>query len=132
MKLAHAADDCLAGLLVGLDGERRILFGEPTESTTQLVLIALGLWLDGDRDDRRRERHRLELDRSLHCCQRVAGPGVLESDGGDDVAGVDLVDVLLRRGVHPQQAAEALLLAVGGVDHGIALGGGARSRPGSR
>ena len=47
--------------------------------------------------------------------QRVAGGGVLQADGGDDVAGATLVDVLAVVGVHLQQAADALLVALGGV-----------------
>ena len=49
--------------------------------------------------------------------ERVAGGGVLEADGGDDVAGEDLLDVLAVVGVHLQEAADALLVALGGVEH---------------
>ena len=59
---------------------------------------------------------------SGRCCRKgVAGPGVLEPDRGHDVTRVDLVDVLLLGGVHPQESPEALLLGVGGVDDGVAL-----------
>ena len=50
----------------------------------------------------------LEDDRACRVAERVAGGGVLEADGRDDVAGVDLVDVLAVVGVHLQQAADAL------------------------
>ena len=43
--------------------------------------------------------------------ERVAGAGVLEADAGDDVAGVDGVEVLAVVGVHLQDAADALLVA---------------------
>ena len=45
--------------------------------------------------------------------QRVAGEGVLEADGGGDVARVDLVDLLAVVGVHLEDAADPLLLALG-------------------
>ena len=48
--------------------------------------------------------------------QRVAGEGVLEPDRGGDVAGVDLVDLLAVVGVHLEDAPDALLLALGGVE----------------
>ena len=41
--------------------------------------------------------------------------GVLEADAGDDVAGVDGVEVLAVVGVHLEQAADALLVAGAGV-----------------
>ena len=40
----------------------------------------------------------------------------LEADGGGDVAGVDFLDLLALVGVHLQQAADALGLALGGVE----------------
>ena len=40
--------------------------------------------------------------------ERVAGEGLLQADGGGDVAGADLVHVLAVVGVHQKQAADAL------------------------
>ena len=63
--------------------------------------------------------------RSTGCflaAQRVAGGRVLQADGGDDVAGVDRVDVLAVVRVHLQQAADALLVALRGVEH-VGAGG---------
>src|SRR5689334_13176204 len=47
VQLAHAADDDLAGLLVGVDAERRVLGHQLGETLTELLLIALRLRLDG-------------------------------------------------------------------------------------
>ena len=58
VQLAHAGDDRLAGLLVGADLEGRVLLGERGERLAQLVLVGLGLRLDGDVDDRLGELHR--------------------------------------------------------------------------
>ena len=96
VQLAHAGDDGLAGLLVGADLEGRVLLGERVEGLGHLVLVDLGLGLDGDVDDRLGELERLEHDRVRRVAERVAGLGVLEADAGDDVAGVDGVDVVLR------------------------------------
>src|SRR4029450_12970076 len=60
VELAHARDQGLAGLLVGADAEGRILVAEPLEACAELVLVALRLRLDRDRDHRLRELHRLE------------------------------------------------------------------------
>ena len=48
--------------------------------------------------------------------ERVAGAGVLEADARGDVAGEDRVDVFAVVGVHLQDAADALLEPVVGVD----------------
>ena len=117
VQLAHARDEGLARLRVGLDAEGRVLLGEALEGDRQLVLVGLRLGLDLDLDDRLGEGHRLEHDRVIGIGQRVAGEGVLEADGRGDVARVDLVDLLAVVGVHLEDAADALLLALDGVEH---------------
>ena len=94
MELAHAADDGLAGLLVGVDAEGRVLHLEAVERDAHLVLVGLRLRLDRDVDDGLGELHPLEDDRVVLGGERVAGRGGAEADGGGDVAGVDLLDLL--------------------------------------
>ena len=53
----------------------------------------------------------------LRIGQGVTREGVLEADRGRDVARVDLVDLLAMVGVHLDQAADALLLALRGIEH---------------
>ena len=115
VQLAHAGDDDLAGLLVGLDAEGRVLAHQLRQADAELFLVALGLRLDRERDDRLREVHRLEDDRLLLVAQRVAGADLLQADGGGDVAGVDLLDFLTLVGVHLQEAADALGALLGRV-----------------
>src|SRR3546814_4684649 len=52
VKLTHAGDDRLAGLLVGLDTEGRIFGCQAVEREAHLFLVGLGLRLAGDLDDR--------------------------------------------------------------------------------
>src|SRR5437868_974372 len=49
VQLAHAADDDLAGLLVGVDAERRIFRHQLLQAEPQLFLVRLGLRFDGQR-----------------------------------------------------------------------------------
>jgi hypothetical protein len=105
VQLAHAGDDHLAGLLVGLDAEGRVLGHELLQTVPELLLVALCLRLDRQRDDRLGEVHRLEDDRLLLIAERVAGAHLLQADSGSDVAGVDLLDFLTLVGVHLQEAA---------------------------
>ena len=88
VQLAHAGDEGLPGLFVGLDAEGGVLLGQALQGHGKLVLVGLRLGLDGDLDDRLGKDHRLEDDRVARVGQRVAGEGVLEPHGGGDVAGV--------------------------------------------
>ena len=116
VKLAHALDDRLAGVVVLLGAERRVLFGELLDRDAQLLLVGLGLRLDRDLDDGLGERHRLEHDLAVRVAQGVTRRGVLEADDRVDVAGGDAVDRVLLVGVHLEDLPDALLLALGRVD----------------
>ena len=119
MQLAHAGDDGLAGLsFVGPYLEGGVLLGETLDSGTEALLVGLALRLDGHRDDRGGERHRLENDRLGVVAQRVTGGRVLEAHHGHDHAGdrVGLFFALVR--VHLEDLADSLLTALGRVEHG--------------
>ena len=88
---------------------------ELLERDGELVLVGLGLGLDGDVDDRIRELHRLEDDRLVLVGQRVPGARVLEADGGADVAREHLFDLLALVGVHLEQSTDPLPLVLGAV-----------------
>ena len=62
VQLAHAGDDGLAGVLVGADLEGRVLLGQAEEGLAHLVLVDLGLRLDGDVDHGLGELEVLEHD----------------------------------------------------------------------
>ena len=80
----------------------------------ELVLVGLGLRLDRDEMTGSGKLHRLEHDRRAARSHSVSPVVVcLRPDRGDDVAGADLGALLAVVGVHPQDAADALGLAVG-------------------
>ena len=132
VQLAHAGDDRLAGLLVVLDLEGRVLLGELLDRDAQLLLVALGLRLDRHVDDRRRERHRLEDDRLLRVGQGVASGGLLQPGHGDDVAGARAWQLLTLVRVHLVDLADPLLAVLGRVQHLRAVLERRRSRCGRR
>ena len=120
VQLAHAGDQRLAGLLVGRDAEGRILLGEALQSGAELVLVALRLRLDRDRDHGLREGHRLEHDRRALDGQRVARRRLLQADARGDLARADLLALLAMVGVHLEDAADPLGLAVRRVEDAVA------------
>src|SRR4051795_4394187 len=126
VQLAHAGDDRLTGLLVQADLERRVLLGELLDRGAQLLLVALGLRLDGHRDDRGRERHRLEDHRVVRVGQRVAGRRLLHAVDGNDLAGAHARTLFALVGVHLVDLADPLLAVLGAVQHrgpGVELAG---------
>ena len=112
-----------------LDAEGRVLLGQREQGLGQLVLVGLGLGLHGHVDHGLGEGERLEDDLVVGVAQGVAGGGLLEADGGHDVAGEHGVEVLAGVGVHLEDAADPLLAVLGRVDHARALGQGARVDP---
>ena len=116
VKLAHAGDDRLAGLLVGVDAEGRVLFGEPLDRDAQLLLVGLGLGLHGLLDDRVRELHRLQHDRVSRVAERLARARLLEAHDRADHAGTHRVHLFTLVRVHLVDLADPLLLALGRVE----------------
>ena len=109
VELAHAGDDGLTGLFIGVGLEGGVLFRQLHQGDAHLLLASLGLGLDGHADNGLRELHGLQDDGMGLVAEGVTGGGVLQADSGGDVAGVDGLDVLTVVGVHLQQTAEALV-----------------------
>ena len=86
----------------------------------ELVLVGLRLRLDGDRDHRVRERHRLEHDRRRLRRERVARRRVLQADARGDLARADLLALLAVVRVHLEDAADPLGLAGRRVEDAVA------------
>ncbi|MCY1272303.1 hypothetical protein D9M70_208790 [compost metagenome] len=120
VQLAHAGDDGLAGFLVGLDAERRVFLGQLAQGDAHLFLVGLGLRLHRHRDHRVGEVHAFEDDRLVDGAQGVAGGDVLHADQRGDVTGAHFLDLGAVVGMHLHHAADALLLALHRVEHGIA------------
>ena len=117
MEFPHAGNDGFCGLRVGFDSEGGVFCGDLAQRQTQLVLIRLGLGLDGDVDDRVGNPQGFQDHRLAFVRQGVAGAGVFQTHGRHDVSGIGGVGFLPLVGVHLQQAPDALLAALGGVEH---------------
>ena len=110
VELAHARDEGLPGLRVGLDAEGGVLLGQALQGDPQLVLVGLGLGLDG-LTSMTGSRKVIDSSRTGWSGSVSVSPVEvsLEADGGGDVAGEDLVDLLAVVGVHLDEAPDALL-----------------------
>ena len=115
MQLAHAGDDDLSGVLVGVRLEGRVLFLKFEDRGVHALLARLGLGLDSHFDDRLREHHVLQHDLMGLVAQSVARGALLEPDESHDVAGSRLGQILTLVGVHPEYSAYALVLVLAGV-----------------
>ena len=122
VQLAHAADDGLAAVGIGVDVEGRVFLRQLAQRDAHLFLVAPWFWA---RPPRKSPAPGNSIDSSTIGCfsSQMVSPVVtlLQSDAGADVAGVDLADLFTLVGVHLQQAADALALAVASTDvHAVA------------
>ena len=121
VKLAHTRDDGLAGLLVGLDLEGRVLFAERHERLAELVLGFFVLRFNRNVNHGIREGELFEHDRVLWIGERIAGASSLETNTCSDVAGLDDVAILLVVCVHLQETTDALFVLGAVVENRAAL-----------
>src|SRR6266849_6877781 len=120
MQLAHAADDRLPAIRIGVNLEGRIFLRQSCERHAHLFLIGFGLRFDGNRNHRHREHNRLQCDRMLFVADGVARTDVSQPDHGADVPGENLLDVFPLIGMHLEQATYSLMLLRTRVHHRLA------------
>lgn len=105
------------GLGVVLHAKRRILGGEPSQRSTELVLISLRSHLDRYRQQRLRNLPRFENDRILLVRQRVPGLSASQLADGHDVPGHGKSDRALgfaqRVGQHPDALVFIVVVVTG-------------------
>jgi hypothetical protein len=121
VELAHPLEDRLAGLLVDLDVEGRVLGNHLAKSSAELLAHGLVFCADRKRNHWVGEDHRLQGGRVLLVGERVTGAHVLEANHGHDVTGLRRIHDGSVVGVHLDHAADALVLAGERVDQGVAL-----------
>ena len=115
MKLPHARQDRLGGLVVVLDPQGRILLHELVQRQGQLLLIGGRLGLDRQADDRLVKIDRLQQDGVLLVAEGIARGDLLEPHRGDDLPGACLLHALALVRVHLQKAGDLFPLPLGGI-----------------
>ena len=115
MQFAHAGDNGLTSFLVCPGTEGRVFFCQLCQSDTHLVLTSLGLRLDCQLDNRFREFHGFQNNRSLFVAQSITGGGILQTNNGSNIACVYSFDILSVVGVHLYDTSHTLLVVLGSV-----------------
>ncbi len=117
VQLAHAGDQCLAGIRFGGNTESRIFLRQSLHGHGQLVLIGLGFWLDGHGNNRRWKLDGLQDHLLVFVAQRVASVDAFQSHARANVAGINLFNLFPLVGMHLQQAADPFSSALAGINH---------------
>ena len=100
--------------------ERRILLRQLAERRGHLFLVRHRTGLHRHRDHRLRKLHAFEHDGVVPVAECVARGCVLEADGGGDVAGPHLLDLVAAVGVHLHHPADPFAPGPHRVEHLIA------------
>ena len=111
MKLTHARDDRLPGLLVDPDLKGRVFFGELLQRLGQFVLVRFRARLDRHVNHRFRKVHAHQFHGLGRVAQRIAGDRVLGPDYGANIARAQLIQIRTLIRVHLQQPAQPFLPA---------------------
>mmetsp|Transcript_10102 Transcript_10102/g.25624 ORF Transcript_10102/g.25624 Transcript_10102/m.25624 type:complete len:255 (+) Transcript_10102:1588-2352(+) len=117
VQFAHTFNHGLVRLFVPRESERRVLLGKLDKPFRHLIEITFCLWLDCNLDDRVWEVHFFKNHGLRLVAESFTSRRILESRNGDDIAGEGRVDILPTVGVHLEQPAHPLLLALCGVHH---------------
>src|ERR1035437_1737399 len=120
--LRETRHDLLAGLLIAVQVDRRVLLLQAPQRSEDLVLIALALGLDRECHHWSRELDAGHLDRLVTAGQPVSGSGLLELGHRTDVAGTKLLRMPGLTAFEGHQLADALLVVGAGVEHVGVLG----------
>ena len=73
MQLAHAADNGLPAVGIGVNLKGGIFLGQAPKRHAHFFLIGLGLGFDRNRNDRSGELNRLQRNRMIFVTDRIAG-----------------------------------------------------------
>lgn len=120
MQFTHAGDDGLAGFLVGSHAEGRIFLSQTVKRDTHLLLIGLGLRLDGDVNDGFGKLHLFKSDDMSRIAQGLASGRLFQSNRRGNVAGSHLLDLFALVGMHLQDAADTFLATLERIENGVA------------
>ena len=122
--LAHAAEQGLVGLVVALDGERRVLLLQPVQGGHQLVLVALGLRAGWRRDSDRLGRRRPATTTGVPLGARVSPVAVSASLATATMspAGASVTGSSCSLPRRAEQAVQPLVGVGAGVDEDVSSG----------
>ena len=109
VRLAHAPQQRLVRLRVALEAQRGILVEQAVQRVGELVLVALRLGADRDRQHGLRRGEGLHLELRARAAEYVAGGGVGELRDGGDVARRHFGDGFLLLAAHDRELVQPFL-----------------------
>ena len=124
VKFAHTGNNGLGRFSVSADTERRIFFSQFSQGDAHLFLVSFRLRFDGYGNNRFREDHGFQDNRSFFIAQGVTGAGVFQANSSSDIAGIYIIDFRSVVGVHTQDTANTFSLVFVGV---VYIGASAQS-----
>jgi hypothetical protein len=117
MQLAHAGDDGLACLLIGMLTEGRIFFCKLCKSNAHLILTCFGLRLDCQLNNGFREFHGLQDYRMLLITDGITGCSKLKAYCSSDITGINLFQLHSLVCMHLQDTSNTFLFIFCCIQH---------------
>src|SRR5690606_1257773 len=111
VKFAHAAQDSLTSLLVGVNPKGWILFYQLRNSHSQFIRIRLLLRFNGVTDNRLWKHHRFQNYFAFLITKGVARLDVLKAHHSTDISAMQTLDLILLVGVHLKHARDSFFLS---------------------
>ena len=121
VKLSHAGDNGVSGLIIDVDLKCRIFLGEPGQRLGHIGFGFVILGCDGQRDYGFRHIHRCHGQADARSRKCVAGSAVY-SEKGADIAGRNFVDVLHLIRVNTHNSTDLDLFARADVNDRVTFG----------
>ena len=118
LHIAGAGEDHLMGLGVVDHGEGGVLLIETVQALSHLIVLAAGLGGDGHRVAGLSEGDALQRHDLTAVAQGIAGLDLIHLGDGADIAAHQLLDLGGLLAPHGIQAAQLLVVAGAGIDHG--------------
>ena len=112
MQLTHTGNNGLTGFFVAGNAERRIFLCQARQSHTHFFLIGLRLGLDRLGNDRLGEHHAFEQNVGIEVAQGFTRCNVFQTNDRGDVACQHFLELFAVVGMHLQNTANTLFLAL--------------------
>ena len=110
VKLTHTRNNCLTCLFVCFHSKCRVFFSQFSQTVRQFIHIFLSLRLYSDTDNRFREVHRFEHDRSIFITQSITSVNIFKTYTCTNITSTNYFNWILLVRVHLEQTRNTFFL----------------------